>query len=99
MDLTSFFTLGRSSSIVSPFALGALTFGAGRWGIGEYGPHAILDAYGGHRSFVKTADVHGRWGSEAMLNRSGRGGRGGDQEDRCSVRGRRMGRTSITWRP
>ena len=30
MDPTSFRTLGRSGLIVSPFALGTMTFGAGR---------------------------------------------------------------------
>ena len=70
MDLTSFRTLGRSGLIVSPYALGTMTFGAGRWGAEEEGAHAILDAYaeaGGN--FVDTADVYGGGRSEEMLGR------------------------------
>ena len=70
MNLTSFRTLGRSGLIVSPFALGTMTFGAGRWGTEEDGAHAILDAYveaGGN--FVDTADIYGGGRSEEMLGR------------------------------
>ncbi|WP_420606508.1 aldo/keto reductase [Novosphingopyxis sp.] len=70
MDLTSFRTLGRSGLVVSPFALGTMTFGAGRWGAEENGAHAILDAYveaGGN--FIDTADVYGGGVSEEMLGR------------------------------
>ena len=70
MDLTSFRTLGRSGLVVSPFALGTMTFGAGRWGTEEDGACAILDAYaeaGGN--FVDTADVYGGGRSEEMLGR------------------------------
>lgn len=70
MDLTSFRTLGRSGLVVSPFALGTMTFGAGRWGTGEEGARAILDAYadaGGN--FVDTADIYGGGASEEMLGR------------------------------
>ncbi len=70
MDLTSFRTLGRSGLVVSPFALGTMTFGADRWGTDEEGAHAILDAYadaGGN--FIDTADVYGGGRSEEMLGR------------------------------
>ncbi len=70
MDLTSFRTLGRSGLVVSPFALGTMTFGAGRWGTEEDGARAILDAYaeaGGN--FVDTADNYGSGRSEEMLGR------------------------------
>jgi len=70
MDLTSFRTLGRSGLVVSPFALGTMTFGAGRWGTEEEGAGAILDAYvdaGGN--FIDTADVYGGGRSEEMLGR------------------------------
>lgn len=70
MDLTSFRTLGRSGLIVSPLALGTMTFGAGRWGADETGAGAIFDAYverGGN--FVDTADVYAGGESEAMLGR------------------------------
>lgn len=70
MHLTSFRTLGRSGLIVSPFALGTMTFGAGRWGTEEEGARAILNAYaeaGGN--FVDTADIYGGGRSEEMLGR------------------------------
>jgi aryl-alcohol dehydrogenase-like predicted oxidoreductase len=70
MDLTSFRTLGRSGLVVSPFALGTMTFGAGRWGTEEDGARAILDAYaeaGGN--FIDTADIYGGGRSEEMLGR------------------------------
>ncbi len=70
MDLASFRTLGRSGLVVSPFALGTMTFGAGRWGTEEEGARAILDAYaeaGGN--FVDTADIYGGGSSEEMLGR------------------------------
>ncbi len=68
MNLCSFRTLGRSGLVVSPFALGTMTFGAGRWGTDVEGAHAILDAYveaGGN--FVDTADIYGGGTSEEML--------------------------------
>ncbi len=70
MDLTSFRTLGQSGLVVSPFALGTMTFGAERWGTDEEGAHAILDAYadaGGN--FIDTADIYGGGRSEEMLGR------------------------------
>ncbi len=63
-------TLGRSGLLVSPLALGTMTFGAGRWGADEAGSRAIFDAYvetGGN--FVDTADVYSGGESEAMLGR------------------------------
>ena len=70
MNLTSFKTLGRSGLVVSPFALGTMTFGAGRWGTEEDGARAILNAYleaGGN--FIDTADIYGGGRSEEMLGR------------------------------
>lgn len=70
MDLCSYRTLGRSGLIVSPLALGAMTFGAGRWGVDEAGARAIFDAYvnnGGN--FIDTADVYAGGNSEEMLGR------------------------------
>lgn len=70
MTLTRFQTLGRSGLVVSPFALGTMTFGAGRWGADEAASRAIFDAYvdaGGN--FVDTADVYSGGESEAMLGR------------------------------
>ncbi len=70
MTMTRFTTLGRSGLVVSPFALGTMTFGAGRWGADEAASRAIFDAYvdaGGN--FVDTADVYSGGESEAMLGR------------------------------
>lgn len=68
MDLTSYRSLGHSGLLVSPLALGAMTFGAGRWGSGEKASRAVFDAYveaGGN--FVDTADVYSAGRSEEML--------------------------------
>lgn len=68
MDLTSYRTLGRSGLVVSPLALGTMTFGAGRWGAEKDGARAIFDAYvesGGN--FVDTADIYSGGRSEEML--------------------------------
>ncbi|WP_315762535.1 aldo/keto reductase [Sphingomonas sp. Y38-1Y] len=70
MDLTHYRTLGRSGLAVSPFALGTMTFAAGRWGADEATSRAIFDAYveaGGN--FIDTADVYSAGESEAMLGR------------------------------
>ncbi|WP_279482892.1 aldo/keto reductase [Aureimonas sp. SK2] len=70
MDLTHFRALGRSGLLVSPLALGTMTFGAGRWGAGEADARAIFDAYvdlGGN--FADTADIYSGGESEAMLGR------------------------------
>ncbi len=70
MDLTHFRTLGRSGLVVSPFALGTMTFDAKRWGSGEAASRAVFNAYvdaGGN--FLDTADVYSGGESEAMLGR------------------------------
>ena len=70
MALTNYRTLGRSGLVVSPLALGTMTFGAGRWGADEGASRAIFDAYveaGGN--FADTADVYSGGESEAMLGR------------------------------
>lgn len=70
MDLTSYRTLGKSGLIVSPFALGTMTFGAGRWGANETTSRALFDAYvdaGGN--FIDTADIYSGGESETMLGR------------------------------
>jgi len=68
MDLTSYRTLGKSGLIVSPLALGTMTFGAHRWGTSEDTSRTLFDAYvhaGGN--FLDTADVYsaGRRGRNA----------------------------------
>ena len=68
MSLTDYRTLGRSGLVVSPLALGTMTFGTARWGSGEDDSRAVFDAYveaGGN--FVDTADVYSGGRSEAML--------------------------------
>ncbi len=68
MPLTDYRTLGRSGLVVSPLALGTMTFGTARWGSGEDGSRAVFHAYveaGGN--FVDTADVYASGRSEEML--------------------------------
>ncbi len=70
MQMTDYRTFGRSGLIVSPLALGTMTFGAGRWGADEKTARAIFDAYveaGGN--LIDTADVYSGGESEAMLGR------------------------------
>ena len=70
MNLTSFRILGRSGLVVSPMALGSMTFGAKHWGATEVGSRAILDAYveaGGN--FIDTADVYSAGRSEELVGR------------------------------
>lgn len=70
MNLTSYRTLGKSGLIVSPLALGTMTFGAGRWGASEETSRALYDAYvdaGGN--FIDTADIYSGGESEIMLGR------------------------------
>ncbi len=70
LELTSYRTLGRSGLIVSPFALGTMTFGQERWGTDEAASRAIFDAYveaGGN--FVDTANVYANGRSEELVGR------------------------------
>ncbi len=56
MSLTDFRTLGRSGLVVSPLALGTMTFGTPNWGADEVASRAIFDRYldrGGN--FIDTA--------------------------------------------
>ena len=68
MPLTDYQTLGRSGLVVSPLALGTMTFGTARWGLGESDSRAVFNSYvdaGGN--FVDTADVYAGGRSEEML--------------------------------
>ncbi len=68
MDLTSYRTLGRSGLLVSPLALGTMTFGTERWGASDKDSRTIFDRYldlGGN--LVDTADVYGAGRSESLL--------------------------------
>ena len=68
MALTDYRTLGRSGLVVSPLALGTMTFGTARWGSGENGSREVFNAYldaGGN--FIDTADVYSGGRCEEML--------------------------------
>lgn len=68
LPLSSYRSLGRSGLVVSPLALGTMTFGTARWGSNEDGSRAVFNAYldaGGN--FVDTADVYASGRSEEML--------------------------------
>ena len=70
MFLTDFRTLGRSGLVVSPLALGTMTFGTGESGADEDTSRAIFDAYreaGGN--FVDTADIYSGGESERMVGK------------------------------
>ncbi len=68
MTLNNYRTLGRSGLVVSPLALGTMTFGTARWGSNEAGSRAIFNAYveaGGN--FVDTANVYSGGRSEELI--------------------------------
>jgi aryl-alcohol dehydrogenase-like predicted oxidoreductase len=68
MSLTDFRTLGRSGLVVSPLALGTMTFGAGAWNADDATSRAIFDGYrdaGGN--FVDTADIYSGGESEILV--------------------------------
>jgi aryl-alcohol dehydrogenase-like predicted oxidoreductase len=70
MPLSSYRTLGRSGLVVSPLALGTMTFGTARWGTDDHNSQAIFNAYvdaGGN--FLDTADVYAGGRSEQLLGR------------------------------
>ncbi len=68
MPISHYRTLGRSGLVVSPLALGTMTFGTARWGVDEAGSRDIFNAYlqaGGN--FIDTADVYSGGRSESMI--------------------------------
>ncbi|WP_420596364.1 aldo/keto reductase [Deinococcus sp.] len=68
MPLTDYRTLGRSGLIVSPLALGTMTFGNKGWGSADDVSEAIFNAYvdaGGN--FIDTADTYSKGRSEELL--------------------------------
>ena len=70
MSLTHYRTLGRSGLVVSPLALGTMTFGQATWGADEAASRKLFDNYraaGGN--FVDTADVYSLGKSEEWLGR------------------------------
>ena len=70
MSLTKFRTLGRSGLVVSPIALGTMTFGPGRWNADDATSRAIFDAYrGAGGNFIDTADIYSGGASETLVGR------------------------------
>lgn len=70
MNLTDYRTLGNSGLVVSPLALGTMTFGATRWGVDETGARALFDRYLGlGGNFVDTADIYAGGASEQLIGR------------------------------
>ena len=70
MSLTSYRQLGRSGLVVSPAALGAMTFGRDGWGSADDVSAAVFDAYveaGGN--FIDTAEVYSSGRSEELVGR------------------------------
>ena len=68
MSLANFRTLGRSGLVVSPLALGTMTFGQGTWGADEETSRAIFDAYrGAGGNFIDTADIYSGGESERLV--------------------------------
>ncbi len=63
-----FRTLGRSGLVVSPLALGTMTFGAPRWGSSDDVSESVFNAYvDGGGNFVDAADVYAGGRSEELL--------------------------------
>lgn len=70
MSLTAFRTLGRSGLVVSPLALGTMTFGPGAWNADDATAREIFDRYraaGGN--FIDTADIYSGGESERLVGR------------------------------
>ena len=68
MSLQNYRTLGRSGLVVSPLALGTMTFGPGGWNADDTTSRAIFDAYrnaGGN--FIDTADIYSGGASETLI--------------------------------
>lgn len=70
MELASLRPLGSSGLLVSPLALGTMTFGTPGWGMDEPTSKAVFDCYvelGGN--FIDTADVYSGGASEEMVGK------------------------------
>ena len=68
MNLSAYRTLGKSGLVVSPFALGTMTFGTARWGSTDKVSESIFHTYieaGGN--FIDTADVYSNGRSEELI--------------------------------
>ncbi len=70
MSLSNFRTLGRSGLVVSPLALGTMTFGPGEWNADEATSRAIFNAYyGAGGNFIDTADIYAGGESESLVGK------------------------------
>lgn len=70
MKLTDLRTLGRSGLLVSPLALGTMTFGTPGWGSPDEVSQSIFNAYveaGGN--FIDTADIYAGGRSEELVGK------------------------------
>ena len=70
MPLTSYRTLGRSGLVISPAALGTMTFGRDGWGSSDDVSTKVFDAYvnsGGN--FIDTAEVYSSGRSEELVGK------------------------------
>ena len=68
MNLKSFRTLGRSGLVVSPLALGTMTFAAPGWGSADDISKAVFNEFiEGGGNFIDTADVYGGGRSEEIV--------------------------------
>ncbi len=68
--MTTYHTLGRSGLIVSPLALGTMTFGPGAWNADDATARALFGAYlasGGN--VIDTADIYAGGESEVLVGR------------------------------
>lgn len=93
MPLNHYVTLGRSGLRVSPFCLGAMTFGQS-WGLGSPREESfrVLDAYlqrGGN--FIDTANIYNKGESEALLGEYFDAGPGKGRRDRVVIATKFMG--------
>ncbi len=70
MSLENYRALGRSGLVVSPAALGTMTFGRDGWGSTDDVSGAVFDAYvGAGGNFLDTAEVYGAGRSEELVGR------------------------------
>ncbi|WP_216329347.1 aldo/keto reductase [Deinococcus aestuarii] len=70
MTLTDYRTLGCSGLIVSPLALGTMTFGTARWGSSDEVSETVFNAYvGAGGNFIDTADVYSGGHSEELVGK------------------------------
>ncbi|EWY35984.1 aldo/keto reductase [Skermanella stibiiresistens SB22] len=70
MNLQTYRPLGVSGLLVSPLALGTMTFGTSRWGMDDDCSRAVFDRYvdlGGN--FIDTADAYSGGRSEEMVGK------------------------------